>query len=83
MKILKYEFYQTTLENGKDITITKELPWSEINEEIAKVEAWCGEYEVYDDGTPEPTSEPSQLDRVESQVAYLAMMAGYPEILEV
>lgn len=26
---------------------------------------------------------PSQLDRVESQVAYLAMMTGYTEILEV
>jgi hypothetical protein len=83
MKWLKYELYQATLENGEDVTITKETPWSEINEETAKIEAWGGAYEIYDDGTPEPASEPSQLDRVESQVAYLAMMAGYPEILEV
>lgn len=31
----------------------------------------------------EEVIEPTQLDRVESQVAYLAMMTGYEEILEV
>ena len=31
----------------------------------------------------EPENVPSQLDRVESQVVYLAMMTGYTDILEV
>lgn len=54
MKIIKYEFYQTTLEDGKVITIPKEMPWSDVHEEIAKAEAYNGEYEIYDDGQPEP-----------------------------
>lgn len=57
MKIIKYEFYQTTLEDGKVITIPKELPWTEINEEIAKKEAYKGEYTIEDDGvSPYPTA---------------------------
>ena len=83
MKWLKYEFYQTTLENGEDITITKEIPWNEANEEIAKAEAYKGIYEIIDDGITFPEETPSQLDRVESQVAYLAMLTGCSEILEV
>lgn len=46
MKKLKYELYQSTTEDGVDITIPKELPWSEANEEIAKREAHNGEYEI-------------------------------------
>lgn len=54
MKMLKYELYQSTTEEGVDITVIKEMPWSEINEEIAKTESYHGEYEIYDDGEPEP-----------------------------
>lgn len=57
------------------------LDWNEANEEIAKREAYNGEYEIFDDGIEE-VYEPTQLDRVESQVAYLAMMTGNTEILE-
>ena len=57
MKILKYEIYQTTLEDGKVITIPKELPWSELYEETAKAEAYKGEYTIEDDGvSPYPTA---------------------------
>lgn len=59
MKIIKYEFYQTTLEDGKVVTIPKELPWTEVNEEIAKKEAYKGEYTIEDDGRPEPEPIPS------------------------
>lgn len=54
----------------------------DANYPIAEMEAIEGSIEVtgeFDDVTLAPT----QLDRVESQVAYLAMMTGYPEILEV
>lgn len=73
MKILKYLF------NGNQV----EMGWNEINEEIAKREAYNGEYEIIDDGQPDPSTEPSQLDRVESQIAYLAIITGNEEILEV
>lgn len=46
--------------------------WSEKDEEIAKREAYNGEYTIEDDGKPEPA--PTQLDRIEAQTAYTAMM---------
>lgn len=36
--------------------------------------AYNGEYEIYDDGEPEPVVEPTQADRIEAQVTYTAMM---------
>ena len=54
MKMLKYELYQSTTEEGVDITIIKEMPWSEVNEENAKQEAYKGEYTVEDDGEVDP-----------------------------
>lgn len=48
------------------------MDWSERNEEIVKGCAYNGEYEIIDDGEPE--SEPTQLDRVEAQATYTAMM---------
>ena len=49
MKIIKYLF------NGNPV----EMTWSEANEEIAKAEAYNGEYEIFDDGQPEPVEEPT------------------------
>ena len=46
--------------------------WSEANEKIAKAEAYNGEYTIEDDGKPEPA--PTQLDRIEAQTTYTAMM---------
>jgi len=48
-----------------------QMPWSEGAEEIAKAEAYKGEYTIDDDGLQEL---PSQLDAIEAQVAYTAMM---------
>ena len=50
------------------------LTWNEANEEIAKGEAYNGEYTIEDDGQPEPDDTPSQLDVIEAQVTYTAMM---------
>lgn len=41
--------------------------------EVLKV-AYNGEYTIEDDGQPEPEPEPTQLDRVEAQATYTAMM---------
>ncbi len=66
MKIIKYLF------NGNDV----EMGWNEANEETAKREADNGEYTIVDDGQPEPVDMPSQLDVIEAQVTYTAMMTN-------
>ena len=62
-----------------------------------KVTLYLGKYDEYGDEITsvfidfpddqiiglEEISEPTQLDRIESQVAYLAMMTGNEDILEV
>ena len=62
-KVIRYTF------NGMEI----EIGWNETNEEIAKCEADNGEYEIYDNDVEEVLP-PTQLDRIESQVTYTAMM---------
>lgn len=56
--------YDPETEEVKDTPILSkvEMPWSEANEEIAKAEAYNGEYEIYDDGQPEPVAEPTADD---------------------
>lgn len=54
----------------------------DANYPIAEKEA-VGEIIVEGEFDKIPESTPTQLDRVESQIAYLAMMTGYTEILEV
>lgn len=59
MKIIKYKFGNSNV----DVTAT----WNEINEEIAKKEAYNGEYTIEDDGQPEPEtpSEDSVWDELD------------------
>ena len=61
MKIIKYKFLSSEINHGTDdapnieqIFIEKTMDWNEINEEIAKREAYNGEYTIEDDGQPEP-----------------------------
>ena len=73
---LSYE-YNCGTEEAPDIKqnfITKDFPYSDEALEAAKREAYNGEYEIYDDGNPDPTETPSQLDIIEAQVTYTAMM---------
>ena len=73
-----------TLPNG-EIIVTSEaylqeekLAFTDSNKEIqiseALKHAYNGEYTIEDDGQPEPEPEPTQLDRVEAQATYTAMM---------
>ena len=78
MKVIKYQLC-TEINRGTEEQPNIELVfsgvslgWSEANEKIAKAEAYNGEYTIEDDGKPEPA--PTQLDRIESQVTYTAMM---------
>lgn len=78
MKIIKYQLC-TEVNRGTEqepaidqIFTAVSLGWSEANEKIAKREAYNGEYTIEDDGRPEPA--PTQLDRIEAQATYTAMM---------
>lgn len=64
MKIIKYLF------NGEPV----EMGWNEVNEEIAKREAYNGKYIIEDDGKPDPSEIPTQLDEIQAQVTYTAIM---------
>ena len=46
----------------RDNLFEKTISYSERAEEIAKQEAYNGEYEIYDDGKPEPVKEPSATE---------------------
>ena len=72
----------TTLLNGETI-VTREaylqeekLAFMDSNKEIQIAEAlkysYNGEYTIEDDGEPEPA--PTQIDRIEAQTTYTAMM---------
>lgn len=65
-KIISYKFL------SGEILLDKTMGWSVANEEIAKKESYNGQYTVEDDGQLE--NPPTQLDRVEAQVTYTAMM---------
>ena len=79
-KVIKYQFLAAEINHGTEeqpnieqIFLEKSMGWSEANEEIAKKEAYNGEYTIEDDGMEE-VSTPSQLDIIEAQVTYTAMM---------
>lgn len=68
MKIIKYNLCtkvnRGTKENPEmeEILSPVTMGWNEINEEIAKKEAYNGEYAIEDDGQPEPVKEPTTDD---------------------
>lgn len=78
MKIIKYQLCTEVNHGTEDAPNIEQvfslvtLGWSVANETIAKAEAYNGEYTIEDDGEPEPA--PTQIDRIEAQVAYTAMM---------
>ena len=68
MKVLKYRL-MTEVNDGTEeqpdiqqIFSGVTMGWSESNEEIAKREAYNGEYTVEDDGEPDPTQDPTTDD---------------------
>ena len=80
MKVLKYRL-MTEVNHGteeqpdiqqifKPIT----LGWNEANEELARREAYNGEYTIEDDGQPEP--EPTEQEQLRADVDFLLAMGG-------
>ncbi|MGN0998380.1 MAG: hypothetical protein ACI4PO_02360 [Faecousia sp.] len=70
-KVIKYRFLSSEINHGTEenpvmeqIIFDKTMLWSEANEEIAKREAYNGEYTIEDDGQPESESEASTQERI-------------------
>ena len=80
MQVIKYQFLSAEVNHGTEenpvyepYLIGKVIPYTEANEEIARGEAYNGIYTIEDDGVEEDST-PSQLDIIEAQVTYTAMM---------
>lgn len=74
MKWIKYRLLVGKTDDGAELFQDMGLEYSVENEAYIKEIAYNGEYTIEDDGHPEPAEEPTQLDRVEAQVTYTAMM---------
>ena len=62
-KVIKYRFLSAEVNHGTEekpdieqVFIGKAMGWNDANEEIAKREAYNGEYTIEDDGQAEPES---------------------------
>ena len=80
MKVIKYKL-GTKVNHGTEeqpdiqrIFSDVSMGWSEANEEIAKREAYNGEYTIEDDGEPEP--EPTEQEQLRADVDFLLAMGG-------
>ena len=67
-KVIKY--FRCIEENEENL-IPVEMGWNEINEEIAKREAYKGEYTIEDDGRPEPATEVSTDDVLDAMLGVI------------
>lgn len=86
MKNIKYNLC-TMVNNGteenpviKEILSPVEMGWNEANEEIAKREAYKGEYTIEDDGQPEPEAQQTPEERIaELEEALELLLSGATE----
>lgn len=76
MKIIKYKFLVGEAD-AEPILSDVEIGWNETNEEIARREAYNGEYAIVDDGAPDYAAAPGNILAGEyvtvDGVLYLAM----------
>ena len=86
-KIIKYQFLSCEVNHGTEdepiieqIILDKTISYSEANEEIAKQEAYNGEYTIEDDGQPEPVAQRTDTERiVELEEALDMLLNGVTE----
>ena len=91
MKIIKYKFLSCQINHGteekpeyEDVILDKEIrcaeAYLESNEEIAKREAYNGEYTIEDDGQPEPEAKQTPEERIaELEEALVLLLSGVTE----
>ena len=76
MKNLKYQICIEV--DGRETLSSVTMGWNDTNEEIAKREAYNGEYTIEDDGQPEPEATPE--DRIaELEEALSLLLSGVTE----
>ena len=85
MKTIKYNLCTRVNHGAEENPVWEEvlspitMGWNEVNEEIAKREAYNGEYTVEDDGVEEPAA-PSQEERIaELEEALTLLLSGVTE----
>ena len=86
MKVIKYKFLSAEVNHGTEenpnieqIFLDMSMGWNEANEEIAKKEAYNGEYTIEDDGAEDVTT-PTELDKLDARLTYVEMMTGLLEV---
>ena len=87
MKKVKWLFLSSEINYGSEETsdirrtfIPKDFPYSDETLEAAKREAYNGEYEVYDDGLPEPEVLPTDTERIaQLEEALNMLLSGVTE----
>lgn len=75
MKFLRYDLCTIDDITGEEIHSPVSMRWSELNEEIAKMEAHNGEYTIEDDGAEEAI-EPTEKERLAALEAAVLEMMG-------
>ena len=86
MKVIKYKLC-TKVNHGteeepvwEEILNSVEMGWNEANEEIAKREAYNGEYTIEDDGQPEPEQPMTDAERIaQLEEALELLLSGVTE----
>lgn len=86
-KFIKYAMIATRNTGSRENPIWEEIPgypvkmtWSESNEEIAKREAYNGEYIIEDDGQPDLADNPTEIEALDARLTYVEMMTGLLEV---
>ena len=87
MRLISYKFLAAEINHGTEeepnieqIFRDKSMTWSEVNEEIAKKEAYNGEYTIEDDGQPEPEAKQTPEERIaELEEALALLLSGVTE----
>ena len=86
-KFIRYKFVSAEINRGTEeepkierVILNKSMTWSEANEEIAKKEAYNGEYTIEDDGQPEPEAKQTPEERIaELEEALALLLSGVTE----
>lgn len=80
-KVIKYKFLSAEVNHGTEenpdieqIFLEKSMGWNAANEEIAKREAYNGDFAIVDDGQPEPVPQQTQEERIAELEEALAML---------
>ena len=71
MKAIKYQYLSAVLDNDELFFVGKEIPYSGENEEVAKAEAYNGEYTIEDNGVEESLTPEQRIAELEEALELL------------